>query len=115
MEFVDRIVIKVALSEKDLRVALSEKKEHARFSYRIWDGRTGNQMFFAEEDDKIFNKAAMFGSHREFVMPFVDAMGNEGFKLNKTRSTVALMCCSCCDTDSCCKYVCFNCCGYDND
>ena len=72
-------------------------------------------MFFAEEDDKIFNNAAMFGGHREFAMPFVDAMGNEGFKLNKTRSIMAVMCCSCCDTDSCCKYFCFTCCNYDND
>ena len=116
MEFVDKIVIKVALSENDLKVALGEKKEHARFSYRIWDGRTGNQMFFAEEDEKIFNNAtANFCSSREFVMPFVDAMGNEGFKLNKTRSITAHICCCCCNTDSCFKHLYSTYYNYDND
>jgi len=115
LEFVDKIVIKVALSENDLKVTLREKKEHVRFSYRIWDGRTGNQMFFAEEGEGTFNNAKHFGSCREFVMPFVDAMGNEGFKLNKTRSVTAHMCCSCCDIDSCCKSLCSTCCNYDND
>ena len=112
MEFVDKIVIKVALNERQLELT---KDELVRFCYRIWDGRTGNQMFFAQESDKIFNGAENWGSNREFVMPFVDAMGNEGFKLNKTRSLNAHMCCSCCDIDSCCKSLCTTCCDYDND
>ena len=72
-------------------------------------------MFFAEEDDKIFNNALMFGSYREFVMPFVDAMGNEGFKLNKTRSWKADLWCGSCCTVNCCKSLCSTCCNCDND
>ena len=74
-------------------------------------------MFFAVENKGTFINAEVenFGSCREFVMPFVDAMGNEGFKLNKTRSVTAHMCCSCCDIDSCCKSLCSTCCNYDND
>ena len=84
-------------------------------------------MFFAEEDETCFNNAKwprgrFFGNDREFVMPFVDAMGNEGFKLNKTRSIRSdnagppwCFCLCCCFMNSwtkCCMSSLFN---YDND
>ena len=115
MEFVDQIVIKVALSEHELELTKDEKM---RYSYRLWDGRTGFQMFSAEEDETCFNNGSR-GHYREFVMPFVDAMGNEGFKLNKTRSLKAdccpMFCCCCCSVSRCWK-CCGQCCAdYDND
>ena len=76
-------------------------------------------MFFAEEDEKCFNNAKEYSFGREFVMPFVDAMGNEGFKLNKTRSVPADTCpvwfCCCCPMNRCCKCFMSTCCNYDND
>ena len=120
MEFVDQIVIQVALSEYEL--TLTEFKyynKEMRYSYKIWDGRTGNQMFFAEENENCFNNAKQYGKDREFVMPFVDAMGNEGFKLNKTRSLKAdccpMFCCCCCPVNRCFKFCDEKCSDYDND
>ena len=125
MEFVDQIVIQVALSEQELALTANEQND-VRYSYKIWDGRTGNQMFFAEEDETCYNNAKLpsgrpYGKEREFVMPFVDSMGNEGFKLNKTRSTRAddfsmfCCCCCCCPVNRCCKCGNENCAHFDND
>ena len=128
MELVDQIVIQVALSEYEL--TLTEFKyynDEMRYNYKIWDGRTGNQMFFAEEDETCFNNAKSSsggsrGSDREFVMPFVDAMGNEGFKLNKTRSIRSdnfgpkwCFCLCCCFMNSCFKSCMSSLFNYDND
>ena len=68
-------------------------------------------MFTAEEDKTCFRDAKKYGSSREFAMPFVDAMGQEAFKLNKTRSLKAEVC-------WCCPpwhVLHVNCCKYDND
>ena len=78
-------------------------------------------MFLAEEDTRWFNNAQDYGNLREFVMPFVDAMGNEGFKLNKTRSErtdqfpmFGCFCC-CCPVNRCFKFCDQKCSDYDND
>ena len=66
-------------------------------------------MFTVEEDKTCFRNAKNFGKSREFAMPFVDAMGQEAFKLNKTRSLGAY------DLALCCHALAVNCCNYDND
>ena len=65
-------------------------------------------MFTAEEDKTCFRNAKNFGSEREFAMPFVDAMGQEAFKLNKTRSVAPHDLAFYCDFG-------VNCCKFDND
>ena len=77
-------------------------------------------MFFAEEDKKIYDNTSAGIALREFVMPFVDASGQEAFKLNKTRSVTAhtKCCCPCCccfTCDFCWKGFLTTCCGVDND
>ena len=121
MVYVDQIVIQVALSEHELALTANEQND-VRYSYKIWDGRTGNQMFFAEEDKRCFNNANEYSFGHEFVMPFVDAMGNEGFKLNKTRSIRSdnfgpkwCFCLCCCFMNSCFKSCMSSLFNYDND
>ena len=63
-------------------------------------------MFTAEENKACFRNAEKWRSTREFVMPFVDAIGQEAFKLKKTRSVRA---------DICCHALHVKCCNYDND
>ena len=56
-----------------------------------------------------------FGPDREFDMPFVDSMGQQAFKLNKTRSYGLRGCCilGCkAHFDKSCLKLC---CSYDND
>ena len=81
------------------------------YRYKIWDGRTGNQMFTAEEDATCFSKAKNMGGQREFAMPFVDAMGMEAFKLNKALSMRADVCWFCPPCHSCLK----NCTAFRNN
>ena len=80
-------------------------------------------MFYAEEDETCFNEAmsqvVSFRNERKFVMPFVDAMDNEGFKLIKTRSTkadhISKFFCCCCPWNRCWKCCHERCYDYDND
>ena len=63
-------------------------------------------MFFTKEDERCYSNGADFGNFREFIMPFVDAMGDEAFNLNKSRSMTAfgypcIICCKCCLSDLC--------------
>ena len=104
LDFVDKIVVKVDLNEAELEAT---KHINMPFRYRIWDGRTGNQMFTAEEDPTCFRSAKNLGSRREFAMPFVDAMGKEAFKLNKAYSMRADDCWFCPPCHSCMKHCCY--------
>ena len=115
LECTDQIVIKQ-------HFRITESREPAWdniYRYQIWDGRTGNQMFNAEEGEigffEMLKWILCFSSDRELDLPFVDAMGQEAFKLNKTRSYGLRGCCilGCIAhfNKSCLKM----CCCYDND
>jgi len=88
LECADLIVIKQHLSKIEAVTGIDKRNR-----YQIWDGRTGNQMFNAEEGDIGCLTRGCFQGDREFDMPFVDAMGQQAFKLNKTRSYGLRGCC----------------------
>ena len=110
LECTDQIVIKQHLSKIEAVTGYDKRNR-----YQIWDGRTGNQMFNAEEGEIGCLTRGCFGPDREFDMPFVDAIGQEAFKLNKTRSYGLRGCCilGCkAHFDKSCLKMC---CSYDND
>jgi len=103
---VNQLVVKQVLSATEAVTGWDKRNK-----YEIWDGQTGEKIYFAQEDPSSCWIRNCCGQNREFGMPFTDSKLNEIFRLNKVRSVAQPSCCwNCCWS---CQAKCCACCGLD--
>jgi hypothetical protein len=86
---------------------------NALFKYVLWNGDTGEKLFFGWEEDSGCCTRNCHKNNREFNMNFQNEHGQVLFSLEKARSIPAVgACCTCCCL--CCKPMHTACFGYSD-